>query len=279
MNSLGTLTGEGQVGGEGAPLVKRGTRVCLVPLASPQAAGGRELTLTPSRPQTRRCPRGRERPCQAGDILPPSLWLAGVCPRLRNTAPASVAQLGEPGSERLPTGPGHSLPTPSPWSFAAGHLGSPSTHPWVQGEGTPPLSVTSWVPAVAAVHPESGLSRSQTTEPGCVGLPNPHAPLSLGPWPRVATSMPTPLGLSLPAGRFWLAGLEPQGWPCGPPYQAAAPPPPATAPGLSKASPGSPRARPASGTARGQSGDPGPAWASDPWLREVGARLAPLLAS
>lgn len=166
-------------------------------------------------------------------------------------------------------------PGPSPratWAL-------PAPTPGCRGEGTPPLSVTSWVPAVAVVHPESGLSRSQTTEPGCVGLPNPHAPLSLGPWPRVATSMPTPLGLSLPAGRFWLAGLEPQGWPCGPPYQAAAPPPPATAPGLSEASPGSPRARPASGTTRGQSGDPGPTWASDPWLREVGARLAPLLAS
>lgn len=168
-NSLGTLAGEGEVGGEGAPLVKRGVRVCLVPLASPRAAGGRELTLTPCRPGDA---RGHVRPCRAGDTPPPSLWPA--------SRPPSGGREGEPGS-------GGCRPARSPASrpfppvLYRGRPGSPSTHPRVQGgKGTRPLSVTSTVQQWPGCTPSPARADGKPPGPGHVSLSAPRHPCSSG---------------------------------------------------------------------------------------------------
>lgn len=250
-NSLGTLAGEGEVGGEGAPLVKRGVRVCPVPLVSPRAAGGRGLTLTPCRPGDA---RGH------GDTPPPSLW------------PASRPPSGG-GRENLAPG---AADRPGPPVLYRGRPGSPSTHPRVQaGKGTRPLSVTSTVQQWPGCTPSPARADGKPPGPGRVGLSAPRHPCSSGRglmWPP--PPMPAPLGLSLPAGCFWPVGPDPQGWPHPSQFpgtklwRSSGPP---AAPGPSEAPPGSPWARPASGTARGQSGDPGPSGSPDAWLCEVGA--------
>lgn len=232
-----------------------------MPLVSPRAAGGRELTLTPCRPGDA---RGHVRPCRAGDTPPPSLWPA--------SRPPSGGREGEPGSGGLPTGPVPRLPPlpPGPLPRPPGLAQHPP--PGAGREGHAASVCDEHGAAVAGVHPESGTSRWQTAGARARQPVGPPAPLFLGPWPHVAPPMPAPLGLSLPAGCFWPVGPDPQGWPHPSRFpgtklwRSSGPP---AAPGPSEAPPGSPWARPASGTARGQSGDPGPSGSPDAWLGEA----------